>query len=63
VRPPAPGRPGRVELTAPSDWRFLLESAWSAVMPHVPDDYELVLRPLAADAGLVPDHLALRRAA
>ncbi|HEY2996783.1 MAG TPA: hypothetical protein VGM22_28535 [Methylomirabilota bacterium] len=63
VRPPAPGRPGRVELTAPSDWRFLLESAWSAVMPHVPDDYELVVRPLAADAGLVPDHLALRRAA
>ena len=63
VRPPAPGRLGRVELTAPSDWRFLLESAWSAVMPHVPADYELVVRPLAADAGLVTHEPALRRAA
>jgi hypothetical protein len=63
VRPPAPGRLGRVELTVPSDWRFLLEPAWSAVMPHVPDDYELVVRPLAAEVGLVPDEPALRRAA
>jgi len=63
VRPPGLGRLGRVELTVPSDWRFLLEPAWSAVMPHVPDDYELVVRPLAAEVGLVLDEPALRRAA
>jgi hypothetical protein len=63
VRPPAAWRPGRVELTAPSDWRFLLEPAWSAVMSRVPDDYELVVKPLPAATGLVHDGLALHRAA
>ena len=63
VRPPAPWRPGRVELTAPSDWRFLLEPAWSAVISRVPADYELVVRPLAVEAGLEADELAWRRAA
>ena len=63
VEPPVLGRPGRVELTAPTDWRFLLEPAWTAVMPHVPDNYELVIRPLAGDVGLLPPEPALRRAA
>jgi len=63
VRPPVLWRPGRVELTAPSDWRFLLEPAWSAVISRVPAEYELVVRPLAAGAGLEPDVLAWHRAA
>ena len=63
VEPPVLGRPGRVELTAPSDWRFLLEPAWAAVMPDLPDNYELVIRPLAGEAGLLPHEPALPRAA
>jgi hypothetical protein len=63
VRPPAVWRRGRVELSAPSDWRFLLEPAWSAVMSRVPDDYELVVRPLPAPTGSIADGLAVRRAA
>lgn len=63
VQAPAPWRRGRIELTAPSDWRFLLEPAWSAVMARVPDGYELVVRPMPAPTGLVGHELPLRRAA
>ena len=44
VRPPAPWHPGRIELSAPRDWQFLLESAAAALVRRVPADYELVLR-------------------
>jgi hypothetical protein len=64
VQAPTLWRPGRVVLTAPSDWQSLLAPAWSGVVEHVPADYELVVKP-AAPAPLPPDpeDLALRRAA
>ena len=63
VVPAGPWRPGRIELSAPSDWRFLLEPAWSAVMRQVPGDWELIVKPLPAPTGLLPDEPALPRAA
>jgi len=54
--------PGRIELSAPSDWRFLLEPAWSAAMEQTPADWELIVKPLPAATGLVP-HQPLPRAA
>jgi hypothetical protein len=63
VRPGTPWRPGRVELSAPSDWRFLLEPAWSAVMRQVPPDWELIVKPLPMPSGVVPHEPALPRAA
>ena len=63
VRPGSPWRAGRIELSAPSDWRVLLEPAWSAVMRQVPGDWELIVKPLPAHTGFVPDEPALPRAA
>jgi hypothetical protein len=63
VQPASLFQAGRIELSAPSDWRFLLEPAWSAVMRQAPSDWELIVRPLPAATGLVPDQPALPRAA
>jgi hypothetical protein len=63
VQPGAPWRAGRIELSAPSDWRFLLEPAWSAVMRQVPGDWELIVKPLPATTGLAADERPLPRAA
>jgi len=63
VEAPLPWRPGRVVLTAPADWGFLLEPAWAAVVRRVPAGYELVVKPVAPDADRVALELALRRAA
>jgi len=62
VRPALWGA-GRIELSAPSDWRYLLEPAWSAAMAHAPADWELVVKPLPGSTGLVPDERPLPRAA
>lgn len=63
VEPPAAWRPGRVVLSAPAEWAFLLAPAWSAVAEGVPTDYELVIKPATADGAPVLEDLALRRAA
>ena len=64
VQAPTLWRPGRVVLTAPSDWQWLLAPAWSAVAEHVPADYELVVKPATpAPLPLESEDLALRRAA
>lgn len=63
VEAPVLWRPGRVVLTAPADWGFLLEPAWAAVVRRVPAGYELVVKPVIPDADLVTPELALRRAA
>jgi hypothetical protein len=64
VHAPSLGRPGRVVLSAPSDWQGLLVPASSGVVTHVPPDYELVVRPAAAAAPSLPSReLALHRAA
>jgi hypothetical protein len=64
VQAPTLWRPGRVVLTTPSDWQWLLAPAWSSVVEHVPGDYELVVRPAApAPLSLASEDLALHRAA
>jgi hypothetical protein len=45
VRPDAPWRTGRVELSTPSGWEWLVEEVWVPVLTRVPPDYELVVRP------------------
>jgi len=60
---PALWGPGRIELSAPSDWRFLLEPAWSAVMEQAPAEWELIVKPLPATTGLVAHQPPLPRAA
>ena len=45
VRPGALWRPGRVELSTPSGWEWLVEQVWLPVVARVPPDYELVVRP------------------
>lgn len=47
VQAPTLWGPGRVVLSAPSDWRSLLTPAWSGVAEHVPAGYELVVKPVA----------------
>jgi hypothetical protein len=64
VQAPTLWRPGRVVLTAPSDWQWLLAPAWNAVVEQVPAAYELVVKPAApAPLPLESEDLALRRAA
>lgn len=45
VRPGAPWRPGRVELSTPSGWEWLVDEVWRPVLERVPSGYELVVRP------------------
>jgi hypothetical protein len=63
VEPPIGWRAGRVVLTVPSDWEFLLEPAWAAIVHRVPSDYELVVKPVAGEAEPAVSELALHRAA
>lgn len=51
VQPSRPWRPGRVVLTTPAGWEWLIESAWSALVREVPEGYELVVTPRAARAA------------
>ena len=44
VQPPHPLRNGRVILSVPGGWEWLIREAWARVMPHVPHNYELVVR-------------------
>jgi hypothetical protein len=62
VEPPAPWHAGRVVLTAPSDWAFLLARAWPAVAGRVPAGYELVVKPIPVRAP-APADVSLPRAA
>ena len=64
VEPSSRWRAGRVVLSAPADWQWLLELAWSAIAAHVPADYEVVVKPVAAARRApVKEEFALRRAA
>lgn len=47
VRVMSPGltRPGRIVLSTPGGYNWLVERVWSAVVPHVPPGYELVVKP------------------
>jgi len=60
--PPTFWRPGRVVLSAPSDWQSVLQTAWRAVADHVPAGWEVVIRSTQPAATPVPVR-ELRRAA
>ena len=44
VTPPTPWRSGRVVLSIPSDWRWLLQRTSATVLARVPAGYELVVQ-------------------
>ncbi|MGH7333850.1 MAG: hypothetical protein ACREKS_14140 [Candidatus Rokuibacteriota bacterium] len=44
VRAPTALRNGRVILSVPAAWDWLVREAWTSVIEHVPHDYELVVR-------------------
>ena len=41
-------RPGRVILSAPEDWTWLVNEVWARVFERLPGRYELVIRPIAS---------------
>jgi hypothetical protein len=45
VEAPKALRGGRVILSVPGGWDWLIRDAWSRVIDHIPPDYELVVRP------------------
>jgi hypothetical protein len=44
VEPPRALRSGRVILSVPGGWDWLIRDAWARIIAHVPGDYELVIR-------------------
>ena len=60
VTPATFWRAGRVLLSAPTGYGWLLEAVWKSVLKHVPPDHELVVKPTDPAAS---EPVALRRAA
>ena len=61
VKAPMAYRSGRVILSVPAPWEWLIRQAWPSVIGHVPPDYELVVRttgraltPAATSAATLP---------
>jgi hypothetical protein len=44
VKAPTALRGGRVILTVPRAWDWLVREAWTSVIEHIPHGYELVVR-------------------
>ena len=44
VEPASPFHPGRVVLSTPTGYEWLVHEAWSPVSAHAPKEYEVVLR-------------------
>jgi hypothetical protein len=44
VEPASAFHPGRVVLSTPSGYEWLVHEAWNPVISHAPKDYEVVLR-------------------
>ena len=63
VEPPSLWHPGRVVLSAPADWTWLLEPAWTHLAQQVPADYELVVRTTGSASPPLGGTVALPRAA
>ncbi len=63
VTPPTMWRPGRVLLSAPADWEWLLDDLWSPVVRAVPARYELVVPGRERGANTVPTPAVAKRAA
>ena len=45
VEAPLPWRPGRVLLSTPANWDWVVEAAWRSLMRVIPADYDVVVRP------------------
>ncbi len=59
-----PWRAGRVLLSAPTGWEWLLEAAWKRIIRLVPRGYEIVIQPAdRAVSGSPPRRSALGNAA
>jgi hypothetical protein len=61
VKAPMAFRSGRVILSVPAPWEWLIRQAWTSVIENVPPDYELVVRttgraltPTATPADTLP---------
>jgi hypothetical protein len=61
VEPPAPWRRGRVILTAPRRWEWLVETVVAPVLARIPAGYDLVVP--AAAVKPAPGTRALKAAA
>jgi hypothetical protein len=62
VEPKAPWRPGRVVLSTPSGYEWLITQVWPLVLREVPDDYELIVKAVAERPLGRPAVPALRHA-
>ena len=62
VVPAHPWRNGRVILSAPADWRWLLDAVCARVLDRLPSHYELVVRPGRTEPFTAADD-ELKRAA
>jgi len=55
VAPATRWRAGRVELSAPAGWEWLVDEVWRPVLERLPENYELVVtpgrRPVSAGAA------------
>lgn len=47
VEPASALHPGRVVLTTPTGYEWLVREAWTPIVEHVPDGYEVVLKQAA----------------
>jgi hypothetical protein len=65
VTAPTPWAPGRVVLSAPTGYGWMVERSWAAVAQRVPADYELVVHaaPSPSKANVPAANRELRRAA
>jgi hypothetical protein len=54
-------RPGKVVLSVPADWRWLMKPTWDRVLAAVPAGYELVVQQRATPP--TPARLEARKAA
>ncbi len=45
VEPRTPWRAGRVLLSAPTGWEWLIEAGWKRIIRLVPHGYEIVIQP------------------
>jgi len=62
VEPKAPWRPGRVVLSTPSGYEWLITQVWALVLREVPEDYEVIVKPVAGRPLGRPAVPALRHA-
>ena len=63
VEPTTMWRSGRVVLSMPADWRWLMKPTWERVLATMPAGYELVVQQREAPSGPASVYLEDRKAA